>query len=45
MKWIQPELQALQSGHEMRDRRTDGQTDGRMEWNQYTPQQLRCVGV
>ena len=24
--------------------RTDGQTDGRMEWNQYTPQQLRCAG-
>ena len=22
----------------------DGQTDGRTEWNQYTPQQLRCAG-
>ena len=22
-----------------------GRTDGRTEWNQYTPQQLRCVGV
>ena len=24
--------------------RTDGRRDGEMEWNQYTPQQLRCVG-
>ena len=24
--------------------RTDGRTDGQTEWNQYTPQQLRCVG-
>ena len=24
-----------------RDGRTDERTDGRMEWNQYTPQQLR----
>ena len=24
--------------------RTDWQTDGRTEWNQYSPQQLRCVG-
>ena len=23
--------------------RTDGQMDGRAEWNQYTPQQLRCA--
>ena len=23
---------------------TDGRTDRRMEWNQYTPQQLRCSG-
>ena len=23
---------------------TDGRTDGRTEWNQYTPQQLRCSG-
>ena len=23
--------------------RDAGRTDGRMEWNQYTPQQLRCV--
>ena len=28
MKWIQPEPQALQSGHRMRDKWTDGQTDG-----------------
>ena len=28
-----------------RDGRTDGLTDGRTEWNQYTPQQLCCVGV
>ena len=26
------------------DRRTDGRTDRRTEWNQYTPQQLRCSG-
>ena len=25
-------------------RTRDGQTDGRTEWNQYTPQQLRCAG-
>ena len=24
--------------------RDAGRTDGRTEWNQYTPQQLRCVG-
>ena len=24
--------------------RMDGRTDGRTEWNQYTSQQLRCVG-
>ena len=23
--------------------RMDRRTDGRMEWNQYTPQQLRCA--
>ena len=23
----------------------DGRTDKRMEWNQHTPQQLRCAGV
>ena len=23
---------------------TDGRRDGQTEWNQYTPQQLRCVG-
>ena len=28
----------------MRDGRMDRQTDGRTEWNQYTPQQLRCEG-
>ena len=26
-------------------RRTDGRMDRWMEWNQYTPQQLRCAGV
>ena len=26
------------------DGRTDGRTDRRTEWNQYTPQQLRCSG-
>ena len=41
IKWIQLELQALQSGHRMRD----GQTNGRTEWNQYTPQQLHGDGV
>ena len=40
MKWIQPELWELQSGHGMQDGRMDGWT----EWNQYTPQQLRCSG-
>ena len=25
--------------------RMDGRTDGRTEWNQYTPRQLCCVGV
>ena len=38
----------LQSGHGSRDRWTDGRTDRRTdrrtEWNQYTPQQLRCSG-
>ena len=24
--------------------RTDGRTDGQTEWNQYTPQQVRCAG-
>ena len=33
----------LQSGHGMRDGRTDVQTYGRTEWNQYTSQQLRCI--
>ena len=28
----------------MRDGRTDGWSDGRMEWNQYTPQQLCLAG-
>ena len=41
MKCILPEFEALQSGHGMRDgrmdRRTDGQMDGLMEWNRYTP--------
>ena len=48
MKWIQPELWVLQSGHGMWDGRTDKRrdrrTDGRTEWNQYTPQQLCCAG-
>ena len=26
------------------DGRTDGRTDRRTDWNQYTPQQLRCLG-
>ena len=29
---------------QMWDGRTDRRTDGRTEWNQYTPLQLRCVG-
>ena len=33
----------IQSGHSMRDGRTDRRTDGQTEWNQYTPQQLRCA--
>ena len=48
MERIHPELSMLQSGHGSRDRRTDGRTDRRTdrrtEWNQYTPQQLRCSG-
>ena len=35
MKWIQPELWALHSGH--------GMWDGRRGRNQYTPQQLRII--
>ena len=30
---------------QMRDGQTDGLTEGRTEWNQYTPQQLCCAGV
>ena len=30
--------------YKMDPTRTDGQTDRRTEWNQYTPQQLRCAG-
>ena len=50
MKWIQPELLALQSRHGMRDGRTDrqidGRTDGQSETNIPPPplQQLRCIG-
>ena len=28
----------------MRDRRMEGQTDGRTEWNQYTPTTSLCEG-
>ena len=49
IKWIQPKLLVLQSGHGMTDGRTDGWTDGRTDrrrgGNQYTPQQLRCAGI
>ena len=31
MKWIQPELLALQSEHRMRDGRTDGRMDRRKD--------------
>ena len=41
MKWIQLKLWAPQSGHGMRDGRTDRRTDGRTEWNQTT---LLCGG-
>ena len=34
----------LCSGNHVIYRQTDGRTDGRMEWNQYTPQQLLCSG-
>ena len=40
MKWIQPKLYALQSGHGMRD----GWTDERTEWNQYTPPTTSLCG-
>ena len=48
MKWIQPELKALQSGHGMRDGRvtdglTDKQTDGRGE-NNIPPTTSLCGG-
>ena len=45
MKWNPWELQALQSGHGMREGRTDGLTDGRTEWNQYTPHNFVVQGV
>ena len=48
MKWIHPKLWALQSGHGMRDGRTDGwmdrRTDRRSETN-IPPAQLHCAGV
>ena len=37
MKWIQWVLLKIQSGHNSVHRRTDGQTDRRTRWNQYTP--------
>ena len=39
IKWIQWELEALQSGQGTQDWPTDGGT----EWNQFTHQQLRCA--
>ena len=37
MKWIQQIWLKIQSGHDSVHRRTDGQTDRRTRWNQYTP--------
>ena len=37
MKWIRRVLLKIQSGHDSVHRWTDGQTDGRTMWNQYTP--------
>ena len=44
MKWIQPVLWKLLSGHDSVHRRTDGQTDARTTWIQYTPFQLHWSG-
>ena len=35
MKWIQPELQALQNGHGMRDGRMDGQSETNIPPNDF----------
>ena len=45
-KWIQPELKALQSGHGMRGRWTDGRTDGRTDGVKpiYPPTTSLCRG-
>ena len=45
IKWIEPELKALQRGHGMRGGRTDVRTDRRADGVKpiYT-QQLRCAG-
>ena len=37
MEWIQPNCRRYRAD-------TECGTDGRMEWNQYTPQQLCCAG-
>ena len=44
MKWIQPEVQALQSGQGMWDGRTDRRTDGRSKTN-IPPTTLLCGGI
>ena len=40
MKWIRWVLLKIQSGHDSVHRQTDGRTDRRTRWNQYTPFQL-----
>ena len=44
MKWIRWVLLKIQSGHDSVHRRTDGRTDRRTRWYQYTPYQLRGSG-
>ena len=44
-KYEMDPIRTLGTTEQTRDAgRMDGRTDRRMEWNQYTPQQLLCVG-
>ena len=44
MKWIPWVLLKIQSGHDFVHRQTEGRTDRRTRWYQYTPLQLRWSG-
>ena len=44
MKWIRWVFLKILSGHDSVHRRTDGRTDRRTRWYQYTPYQLRWSG-